>query len=166
MATTKKKQSVLVPIDFSPHSEAAFVCAMEIAETLGLPLTVLHVVHDLADAPGYYSVKGSKKQLIRLEDVAKEMLNGFMQKMKKKYPKRAALKKSTSLLVVGLPVNRILEMAEETNARMIVMGSQGRTGLQRLMLGSKAEQVVRLSPISVLIVKVPDERGQDTGEQQ
>ena len=166
MATTEKQQTVLVPVDFSPHSESAVVCAMEMAEMLGLPLTVLHVVHDLADAPGYYSVKGSKKQLLRLEDVAKEMLNEFMDEMKKKYPERAALEKTTALLVAGLPVNRILEIAEETNARMIVMGSQGRTGLQRLMLGSKAEQVVRLSPISVLIVKVPDESGHDTGEQQ
>ena len=57
------------------------------------------------------------------------------------------------MLVVGLPVNRILESAEKINARMIVMGSQGRTGLARAMLGSKAEQVVRLAPIPVMIVK-------------
>jgi nucleotide-binding universal stress UspA family protein len=57
------------------------------------------------------------------------------------------------MLVVGLPVNRILESAEKIHARMIVMGSQGRTGLAHALLGSKAEQVVRLSPAPVMIVK-------------
>jgi nucleotide-binding universal stress UspA family protein len=57
------------------------------------------------------------------------------------------------MLVKGLPVNRILEIAEKSNSRMIVMGSQGRTGLSHIMLGSKAEQVMRLSPIPVTIVK-------------
>jgi nucleotide-binding universal stress UspA family protein len=57
------------------------------------------------------------------------------------------------MLVVGLPVGRILEVAEMVTASMIVMGSQGRTGLDHLLLGSKTEQVVRLSPIDVTVVK-------------
>jgi nucleotide-binding universal stress UspA family protein len=73
--------------------------------------------------------------------------------MQKKQPERQALKKAATMLVAGLPVSRILETAEKIDARMIIMGSQGRTGLAHVMLGSKAEQVVRLSPIPVLIVK-------------
>ena len=164
MATGKDTRPILVPVDFSPHSDAAFVSAMEMAEMMGSPLTVLHVVHDLAEAPGYYDVKGGKKQMGRLEDVATNMLNAFMQKMQKKYSKRTVLKKATPMLVVGLPVNRILEMAAKINARMIVMGSQGRTGLPRLMLGAKTEQVVRLSPISVLVVKTKKDELQEDGE--
>lgn len=165
MAASKDARPILVPIDFSPYSDAALVNAMELAETMGAPLTVLHVVHDLAEAPGYYNVKGSKKQIRRLEDVARDMLDAFMQKMQKKYPKRAVLKKATPMLVVGLPVNRILEVAEKISARMIVIGSQGRTGLPRLMLGAKAEQVVRLSPISVLVVKTDkDAQQEQSGE--
>ena len=57
------------------------------------------------------------------------------------------------MLVVGLPVSRIMETAKKIDARMIVMGSQGRTGLDHLLLGSKTEQVVRLSPIDVTVVK-------------
>ena len=64
------------------------------------------------------------------------------------------------LLVVGLPVTRILETAEKIEARMIVMGSQGRTGLKHIMLGSKAEQVVNLSPIPVTIVKAKKEKSE------
>ena len=58
-------------------------------------------------------------------------------------------------LVIGLPITRILEVASEIDAQMIVMGSRGRNGLARRLLGSKAERVVRLSPIPVTIVKDP-----------
>lgn len=164
MAANKNTRPILVPVDFSPHSEAALLAAMEMADALGAPLTILHVVHDLADAPGYYEVKGSKKQIRRLEDVAKDLLDTFMQETRKKNPKHVALKKANTALVIGLPVNRILEVAGNIDARMIVMGSQGRTGLPRLMLGAKTEQVVRLSPISVLVVKAAKDQKQNDGE--
>jgi nucleotide-binding universal stress UspA family protein len=148
-----KNRPILVPVDFSPHSETALVCAAELAEKLDSDLVILHVVHDLNEAPGYYSVKGSGKQLRRMEDVATEMLDDFFHRMQKEHPELAALEHATTMLVVGLPVNRIMESAKKVHARMIVMGSQGRTGLARAMLGSKAEQVVRLAPIPVMIVK-------------
>ena len=88
-----------------------------------------------------------------MEDVASEMLDHFIQEMQKKHPDLAGLKNLETLLVKGLPVNRVLEIAKKSKSRMIVMGSQGRTGLSHIMLGSKAEQVVRLSPIPVTIVK-------------
>ena len=57
------------------------------------------------------------------------------------------------VIVKGIPATRILEIAETRHARLIVMGSQGRTGLPHLLLGSKAERVVQMSPIPVTIVK-------------
>ena len=153
MTAKGKNKPILVPVDFSSHSESALLCAAELAETLGNKLVILHVVHDPGEAPGYYSVKGRHKQLRRMEDVAAEMLDEFFLKMQKTHPGLHVLKQATTMLVVGLPVNRILESAEKIHARMIVMGSQGRTGLSRALLGSKAEQVVRLAPVPVMIVK-------------
>ena len=153
MMVKEKNKPILVPVDFSIHSETALVNAAELAEKLGSDLVILHIVHDLNEAPGYYAVKGRGKQMRRMEDVAAEMLDEFIKKMQKKYSDLAALAQPTTMLVVGLPVNRILESAEKVHARMIVMGSQGRTGLARAMLGSKAEQVVRLAPLPVMIVK-------------
>lgn len=149
---------ILVPVDFSPYSEAALECAAELADVLKAPLIVLHVVHDPGEAPGYYVVKGRHEQLRRMEDVATEMLDDFMKKIKKSYPGHSMLDKAETLLVVGLPVNRILEIAKKTNARMLVMGSQGRTGLAHVLLGSKAEQVVRLAPVPVTIVKQKEDQ--------
>ena len=153
MTAKDKNKPILVPVDFSSNSEAALVNAAELAEKLGSDLVILHIVHDLNEAPGYYAVKGRGKQMRRMEDVAAEMLDEFFHKMQKNYSGLVALKNATTMLVVGLPVNRILESAEKINARMIVMGSQGRTGLARAMLGSKAEQVVRLAELPVMIVK-------------
>ena len=153
MTHIMKAQPILVPVDFSPCSEEALLYAAELADALQFPLIILHVVHDPGQAPGYYAMKGRKKQLRRMEDVAAEMMEEFMLGMKKKHPGQAALAKAESSLVVGLPVTRILETAAKVKAGMIVMGSQGRTGLAHVLLGSKAEQVVRLSPIPVTIVK-------------
>jgi nucleotide-binding universal stress UspA family protein len=153
MTKKHKHKPVLVPVDFSAYSEAALLCAAELARVLGSELVILHVVHDPGEAPGYYRVKGRDKQLERMEDVAAGMLKEFVQKIRDRHPDQASLQQASTQLVIGLPVNRILETAENIHARMIVMGSQGRTGLAHMMLGSKAEQVVRLSPIPVTIVK-------------
>jgi nucleotide-binding universal stress UspA family protein len=165
MAKETEWKPILVPVDFSVHSEAALICAARLAEMMKVPLAVLHVVHDLGEAPGYYAVKGQKKQLRRMEDVASEMLEEFVQQAAGKYPDQTTLQTAEKLTVVGLPVNRILETAKKIDAGMIVMGNQGRTGLKHILLGSKAEQVVRLSPIPVTIVKAAGKKAEKAGSE-
>ncbi len=58
-------------------------------------------------------------------------------------------------LVRGEPAKEILRLAEDENAEMIVMGTHGRTGLMRALMGSVAEQVVRNAACPVLLVKIP-----------
>lgn len=153
MKANKGGRPILVPLDFSSHSKAALMKASEMAECTGDPLLVLHVIHDPADMPGYYGLVTKKKKLLRIEDLARDSYNEFMKATRAEYPNVKKLEEVEDLLVVGLPVSRILEVAEKRNASMVVMGSQGRTGLAHVMLGSKAEQVVRLCPVPVLIVK-------------
>lgn len=153
MAQKKQARPILVPVDFSEHSEAALIFASELAEKISSPLIVLHVVHDPGDAPGFYAGRQSANGLKKMEDVASEMMNEFMQRMIAEHPDSASLKHAQTMLLVGLPVSRILEAADKAQAHMVVMGSKGRTGLSHVLLGSKAEQVVRLSPFPVTIVK-------------
>ena len=153
MAAKQNKQPLLVPVDFSLHSTAALLKACELAECMNSPVTALHVVHDPSEMPGYYARMTKKKYLVRMEDVAREMFDEFIETTIKNNPQQKYLKKVETLLVIGLPVTRIIEVAEKINASMVVMGNQGRTGLKHMMLGSKAEQVVRLCPIPVTIVK-------------
>ncbi len=149
------ERPILVPVDFSEHSEAALVLAAELAQGLGAPLTVLHVVHDPGTMPGYYARVAKKKVLARLEDVAGEMLDGFLDKVRESHPELKGLGKAERLLVSGLPVTRIVQVAAKKGARMILMGSKGATGLKHLLLGSVAEQVLHLASVPVTIVKHP-----------
>ena len=155
MNAKKSNKPILVPVDFSAHSKAALLKACELAGCTNDPVLVLHVIHDPADMPGYYGQVTKKKKLLRIEDLARESFDDFMQTVIEENPDVKLLKKVERMLVVGLPVNRILEVAKKRDASMVVMGSQGRTGIQHLMLGSKAEQVTRLCQAPVLIVKKP-----------
>ncbi len=144
---------ILAAIDFSPASEKVLVWAAHTAQGLGVPLVALHVVHGPESAPDYYrqSKKKRKKQLKRIEEAAAEAMSEFLERLRKKHPK--LLDKLDRHLVAGIPVTRILEVAEKIGAQLIVMGSRGRTGLSHLLLGSKTEKVVQLSRIPVTIVK-------------
>ncbi len=157
MTVKSKKRPILVPVDFSLHSEAALLKACEFAECFDRPVVVLHVVHDPGDMPSYYSRIAKKKQLVRVEDIADEMFVEFIATIKKKYPDNKILKKANTLLVKGIPVTRILQVVEKVDAAMVVMGSLGRTGLKHVFLGSKAEQIVRQCPVTTTIVKLGDE---------
>ena len=150
----ERDRPILVPVDFSEHSVAALCWAAEAARRLDLPLVVLHVVHDPASAPGYYGqAKDTGETRLTMEAAAKGAFADFMQQVREEHPEVGEVKRLTTSLVVGLPATRILEVAEREGASQIVMGSQGRTGLAHLLLGSKAEQVVRLAPVPVTIVK-------------
>ena len=155
MANKKtKKNTILVLVDFSPPSEAAMAYAGELATQIDAQLSVLHIVHDPGESPGYYAPKKKgKKHIQRMEDVASDMMNDFLLKVTKENPNFKALQKAEPVLISGLPVTRMIQMIEKTKPYMVVMGNQGRSGLELLMMGSKAEQVVRLSPVPVTVVK-------------
>ena len=144
---------ILVPVDFSRHSEAALVFAAKLADCMPASLIVLHVVHDPAEMPGYYSRLVKKKRVDRIPEIAREVFDDFMKDSVRDHPGLKAIRKAESLMVIGLPVTRILQVVEKVKPTLVVMGSQGRTGLKHLFLGSKAEQIVQLCPVPVTIVK-------------
>ena len=159
MAKKRNLKTLLVPVDFTPYSEEALVFASELANKIKAKLLVLHVIHDPAEAPGFYSQQRKKKRYLQtMEEVAEEMMQGFLKKVRQAYPDQTPIKNATPLLVVGTPVTRIVEMAEKKQAGMIIIGSHGRTGLSNLLLGSKAGQVVQLSTIPVTVVKTSKEK--------
>ena len=145
---------ILVATDFSEHSSYAVRWALDLADSLKSSIFLLHVVHDRAEGPGYY--RHDKKDAMRpMEDIAERMLQKFIDDIGDENSQFESYKNLNTEIVTGLPVTKILEVAERINARMIVMGSQGLTGLAHLLIGSKAEQVVRISKIPVTIVKSP-----------
>ncbi len=149
---------ILVPVDFSPHSGAALMWAAQQARHVSAPLLLVHVAHDRPDDPGYYvdaqletdSERG--RSLRTIEEAADLLLDRFFEEMKVLHPELREVRVE-KLVVNGVPSTRILELAAKYDVRQIVMGSHGRTGFSRSLLGSKAEEVVRLSPRPVTVVK-------------
>jgi nucleotide-binding universal stress UspA family protein len=144
---------ILVPVDFSDYSKAALLQAAEFAEMMSATLVVLHVVHDPGDMPGYYSNLIKNKRVAQLQDLAAEAFSNFLARIIEAHPDRVVIREAERLLVIGIPVTRILEVVEKLQPAVVVMGSQGRTGLEHALLGSKAERVVQLCPVPVTIVK-------------
>ena len=152
--TKKNKETLLVATDFTPFSEKALIFAGNLADKLEAQLLVLHVIHDPAEAPGFYVQKMKKKKFLQsMEEAANEMMEVFLEKVKKANPGQTSIQEAIPLLVAGTPVSRVIEIAEKRQATMIIVGSQGRTGLSHILIGSKAERLVRLSPIPVIVIK-------------
>lgn len=144
---------ILVPVDFSAHSRAALLYACELASTLPAAIMVLHVVHDPGEMPGYYSKLIKKKRAGRIQDTAAQVFAEFMEDVTESRPDLDALQRAEPLMVIGLPVTRILEVIDTVKPFMVVVGSQGRTGLKHVLIGSKASQIVQLCPVPITVVK-------------
>lgn len=145
---------IVCAVDFSPDSEAALQWAANQALLTKADLVVLHVVHDPASSPGFYRQLESD-WLRPMAEVAESMLAEFVEKERRKSPQVADLMPLETRMISGLPAGRIVELAQELDAALIVVGSRGRTGLPHILLGSVAERVAQTAPMPVVVVKQP-----------
>lgn len=147
MTTLKDRpRNILVAVDFSESSEKAVAAACTLALSTGATLHLLHAYAIPAEAVGpaptvsqtYIGqfVSQTNAQLLAL---AAKLCQG------------AVL--GPLLVLSGDPQHLILEKAKEIGAELIVLGTHGRRGLSRALLGSVAETVVRTAPCSVLVVR-------------
>ena len=142
MATTK---NILVPIDFSKRSEAAFNHAIGLAREVRAKLLLVHVITASATTvPLPFRAQYYKE----LEREAVQSIERLLQRKKVKA-------KDYRLVILhgGDAARLITQQAAKSKSSMIVMGSHGRTGLRRLILGSVAEKTLRYARCPVLIVK-------------
>jgi nucleotide-binding universal stress UspA family protein len=154
MMTIRK---ILTPTDFSPHSGCAFRLARALAHDYGARLLVLHVVEP--------------PMIVSGEGVAPMEPEGFREQLRQRLLQWLAEEAQVPMdygLTDGDPATAILRAADENQCDLIVMGTHGRTGLRRLLMGSVAEQVLRRASCPVLTVKAPfppsEPVGADAGE--
>ena len=140
---------ILHPSDFSKGSGAAFKKAVELARTMRATLDLLHVMAPVAPVLGYGYV--SPQTYDQLAASGTRWAEQEMARLVKKA--RAAGVKTTSTIVEGVPVDRIVRAARARHADLVVMGTHGRTGWSRFFLGSVAARVVATSPSPVLTVR-------------
>ena len=143
---------ILVAVDFSPESEAALLWACAHAERVGAPIEVLHVIHDPVEAPGKYR-PDDRDPLEPMAEVAEHKLAEFLAGVRTRHPETSGLAVARAICRPGLPPGTIVDLARESGARHLVVGSRDRNGLARAVLGSTSEHVARHATVPVTIVK-------------
>ena len=135
-------QKILFATDFSPSSETALAVATSLAKTNGAELIIAH-----SEVPP--AVYGGE-----------ELVGAIYELNTQQAQEQLDLVRPTDLtvrvrrvLLLGAPADEILGLAEKEHADLIVIGTHGRTGLSRLLMGSIAEAIVRRASCPVLTVK-------------
>jgi nucleotide-binding universal stress UspA family protein len=146
--------NVLVATDFSPESETALVYGRALARTFGGKLHVVHVVENLATWLPYANVTladfAPPELQADVERAARNHLEGFVTD-----EDRRELHATTILRVDNNTARAITDYAREAAIDIIVIGATGRGAVDRLLMGSVADKVIRRAPCPVLAVRHP-----------
>jgi len=148
-------QRILVPVDGSATSNQALDAAIGLAKAFKARLRLIHVVDEMAYLSGYDQFGGYSGDLIRVmkESGAKVLTDAL------------AVARAAGVEADDILFDKFGERLGETvanaaklwNADLIVVGTHGRRGLGRVILGSGAEQIIRNAPVHVLVVRGREE---------
>jgi nucleotide-binding universal stress UspA family protein len=144
---------VLVATDFGKPAERAAEIGLAFAEKFGSKLTLLFVL----SVPNAALASGIPLQMDELEERARTALDAETAKLKERFPHL------TSVIRFGSVWEEILAAAKETGVDLIVMGTHGRRGMPRALLGSVAERVVRMATVPVLTVAASEHERATSG---
>jgi nucleotide-binding universal stress UspA family protein len=141
-------KNILWPTDFSEEGQEALLYAGLFADAFSAGITALHVIPDLA--PAFYADSPliNKELAGRMAEVTQKAQAEFEAIAKKS---RVTFKKV--LVAEGSPAKKIVEAAEKEKADLIVMGKKGKPGIDKALIGSAANHVLRHSPVPMLITK-------------
>ena len=142
----KEVKKILVPTDGSEHSMRAADYAISVAKLVGAQIVSLFVVDEV--------VLEQLEKVTEREAAERELKSDGKHYVK--YVSNLAGKegvRSTSLIAEGRPFERIVHLAKDLEVNLIVMGTYGRRGADRILIGSVAERVIEYSPCPVLVVK-------------
>ena len=140
-------KNILFPIDFSECSEKVFPYALEMAQKFDAKLRLLFVARDIS----YLSTVDVAWELLRntVTEVAragKNRMEAFCDKNLRDFSNYEAK------VVIGNPADEIVKFADEQGIDLIVMGTHGRRGLDRTLMGSVADHVIKNAPVPVFTI--------------
>jgi len=157
-------KKILVPVDLSELSIGVLRAGKVMAELRDAELKVLHVAQESDYIPSFrgggYPSEFTRRMAIPLNKMLEEAQAKLENRLDSMLKQISAGPKVASILLWGEPIEEILRIAEAEDFDLIVMATHGRKGLNRLFIGSVAEQVIRRAPCPVLVIrdKVIDER--------
>jgi nucleotide-binding universal stress UspA family protein len=143
-------RKILVAVDGSKPSLDASTYAIELAKKNYAELIVLSIVSPIPNSQFEYDNIGRMKEF---ETIEKKEAEQYIDKVKQKATENKVSVKTDVLIKYTSVVKEIVEYAENYKVDMIVIGSKGRTGLKKLLLGSIANGVITYSHCPVLVVK-------------
>jgi nucleotide-binding universal stress UspA family protein len=136
-------KKILVPVDFSENSQKILGSAGDIAGQFGASLSVVFVVQSFDDYSGFFVPHMPVAQF------EEEMVQGAEKKMANFLEGHEGIE---AKVLVGDVAEEVVRHAEETGVDMIIMGTHGYKGLEKVMFGSVAEKVVKTAPCPVLTI--------------
>ena len=140
---------ILVPLDFSPPSDAALEYARSLAVQYGASLHLLHVAED-----PYRASYSTEVFVPEVEGLREEILSDTARRLTARLrPTDVTELCATAESIIGTPAGSIVEYAAGRDIDLIVMGTHGRGGMAHLLMGSVAERVVRTATCPVLTVR-------------
>ena len=143
-------QRILVPVDGSETSSKALVAALQLARESGGRVRIVHALDELAYLTGY---EYSHEVLAQARAYANKVVDDAMA-----IAKASGVPADSRLLET--PGRRlgdvVADEARAWEADLVVLGTHGRRGVSRVLLGSGAEQVIRMAPVPVLAVRAPE----------
>lgn len=147
-------KKILVPIDGSDTAARGLNEALKLAKDQSATIRLIHVVNELMVIASYEGTIYSGELVQALRDSGQKVLDNAQQKVS-----AMGVQVESELLEAhgGQAGNAIVKDAEQCHADIIVLGTHGRRGFSRLVMGSDAEQVVRQARVPVLLVRDPDQ---------
>lgn len=137
---------ILLPTDGSEASDRAVEQAVGLARETGAELHVLYVVEDIPQAPELMDDEVEAQ----LREIGEEAIDAI------RASADAAGVEVVAALREGVPHETILEYADDADVDVVVMGTHGRSGLDRYLLGSVTERIVRTAEVPVLTVRMAE----------
>ena len=142
---------ILVPLDGSETSNKALVAALQLARQGGGRVRLMHVIEEMAYLSGFDQYGGYSGDLVRImrENGTKILDDGM------------AIAQSAGVEADQMLIDKfgerlgemVSDAAKRWNADLIVVGTHGRRGIGRVLVGSGAEQIIRLAPVPVLVIR-------------
>jgi nucleotide-binding universal stress UspA family protein len=142
-------RKILVPLDGSPLAEAALDDASAIAAAFGAELTLLQV---MPPDGGALEVGGREVPIDEKEEMRRASTLAYLDALRARVPSAVRMRLEAS---VGVAPDAIVQRAHDGGFDLIVMGTHGRSGFKRWVLGSVADHVVRHAQLAVLLVTAP-----------
>ena len=141
---------IVVPTDFSDCSGAAWTEAQRLARAFGSELVLVHVLVEPAPFSGVPFGLGVGREFY---DSIRRWADGELQRWME--PAKAAGLAVRGVMRTGVAHREIVDLATDERADLVVIGTHGRSGVDRALLGSVADRVLRLAPCPVLAVRTP-----------